>query len=229
VNIGQTVVSSLNAPSLFLIARDLSRMEVWVAVNEADVAKIHPGQAVSFTVDALPEETFCGEVVKVRPNASMTQNVVTYTVDIATGNSSGRLLPYLSANVRFEVARREKVLLVPSAALRFSPSVAQVDPEYRGGASKDGEPANHGAGSGAPGAADEHYGVVYAAAGRYVRPIIVKVGLSNGSLTEVTGEGIAEGTEVVTGVETAVPAGSTGLNNPFTPKLPSPPRGMGPR
>ena len=83
MNIGQTVVSSLNAPSLFLIAKDLKRMQVWVAVNEADIGKIHAGPAVTFTVDAFPGETFRGEVGKVRLNATMTQNVVTYTVEVS--------------------------------------------------------------------------------------------------------------------------------------------------
>lgn len=122
VNIGQTVVSSLNAPSLFLLAKDLHRMEVWVSVNEADIGKIYPGQPVHFTVDAFPGESFKGEVRKVRLNASMTQNVVTYVVEVATDNSSGRLLPYLTANVRFLVSNRENVLIVPNAALRYSPS-----------------------------------------------------------------------------------------------------------
>jgi HlyD family secretion protein len=124
VNIGQTVVASLNAPSLFLIAKDLKRMQVWVAVNEADIGKIRPGQPVSFTVDAFPGETFQGQVGKVRLNAAMTQNVVTYTVEIITDNSSGRLLPYLSANVSFEVKRFKDVLLVPNAALRWRPPAA---------------------------------------------------------------------------------------------------------
>ena len=100
------MVASLNAPSLFLIAKDLTRMQVWVAVNEADIGKIHPGQPVTFTVDAFPGETFKGEVGKVRLNASMTQNVVTYTVEIITDNSNGRLLPYLTANVEFEIESR---------------------------------------------------------------------------------------------------------------------------
>ena len=128
VNIGQTVVASLNAPSLFLLAKDLTRMQVWVAVNEADIGKIHPGQPVTFTVAAFPGETFRGEVGKVRLNASMTQNVVTYTVEVITDNSNGRLLPYLTANVQFELDRRKDVLLVPSAALRWTPSADQVAP-----------------------------------------------------------------------------------------------------
>ncbi|MBU4010954.1 MAG: efflux RND transporter periplasmic adaptor subunit, partial [Proteobacteria bacterium] len=131
VNIGQTVVASLNAPSLFLIAKDLKRMQVWVAVNEADIGKIHSGQKVSFTVDAFPGELFHGEVGKVRLNASMSQNVVTYTVEIITDNSNGRLLPYLTANVQFELNRLENVILVPNAALRWTPSSEQVDPKFR--------------------------------------------------------------------------------------------------
>ena len=139
VNIGQTVVASLNAPSLFLIAKDLTRMQVWVAVNEADIGKIHPGQPVTFTVDAFPGETFQGEVGKVRLNATMTQNVVTYTVEIVTDNSNGRLLPYLTANVQFELDRRGNVLLVPNAALRWTPPADQVAPEFREAVASSGE------------------------------------------------------------------------------------------
>ena len=122
VNIGQTVVASLNAPSLFLLAKDLKRLQVWVSVNEADIGHIKPGQAVTFTVDAFPGEVFSGEVGKVRLNATMTQNVVTYTVEIITDNSNGKLLPYLTANVTFIVGERKNVLLVPNAALRWTPT-----------------------------------------------------------------------------------------------------------
>src|SRR5258705_1734419 len=131
VNIGQTVVASLNAPSLFLIAQDLKKMQVWVAVNEADIGNIRPGQPVSFTVDAFPDESFRGETNKIRLNAAMTQNVVTYTVEVATDNSNGKLLPYLTANVSFEVNRREDVLTVPNAALRWPPQPEMVAPEAR--------------------------------------------------------------------------------------------------
>jgi HlyD family secretion protein len=131
VNIGQTVVSSLNAPSLFLIGKDLTRMQVWVAVNEADIGNIHPGQAVTFTVDAFPGRVFKGVVGKIRLNATMTQNVVTYTVEIDTDNSDGKLLPYLTANVSFQVEQRRNVLKVPNAALRWTPDPAQVAEEFR--------------------------------------------------------------------------------------------------
>lgn len=123
VNIGQTVVSSLNAPSLFLLAKDLRRIQVWAAVNEADIGRIQPGQAVQFTVDTYPGESFSGTVNKIRLNASMNQSVVTYTVEVNTDNSNSRLLPYLTANVQFEVENLKEVLLVPSMALRWKPRV----------------------------------------------------------------------------------------------------------
>src|SRR5205823_11154354 len=124
VNIGQTVVSSLNAPSLFLIAKDLKRLQVWASVNEADIGNIRSGQQVTFTVDAYPGRTFKGTVAPDQPrlNASMTQNVVTYTVVVTTRNDDGKLKPYLTANVNFEVSKHENVLLVPNAALRWKPN-----------------------------------------------------------------------------------------------------------
>ena len=143
VNIGQTVVSSLSAPSLFLIARDLTKMQVWASVNEADIGSIHPGQPVTFTVDALPGKTFQGVVGKIRLNATMTQNVVTYTVEVNTDNSSGVLIPYLTANLKFIVSERKNVLLVPNAALRWIPQPDQVAPSAQqpAGPRKAGESA----------------------------------------------------------------------------------------
>src|SRR4029077_9880340 len=112
VNIGQTVVSSLNAPSLFLIAKDLTRMQIWVSVNEADVGRIVPDAAVTFACDAFPGREFTGTVGKVRLNATMTQNVVMYTVEVNTENPGDILLPYLTANVRFIVKKEGNTLLV---------------------------------------------------------------------------------------------------------------------
>lgn len=121
VNIGQTVNSSMNAPSLFLIAKDLKKMEVWVSVNEADIGQIKVGQKAVFTVDAFRNREFTGEVRKVRLNATMSQNVVTYVVEIATDNSDLTLLPYLTANVKFILDERKNATAVPNAALRFLP------------------------------------------------------------------------------------------------------------
>jgi len=230
VNIGQTVVASLNAPSLFLIAKDLTRMQVWVAVNEADIGKIRPGLPVTFTVDAFPGETFRGEVGKVRLNASMTQNVVTYTVEIVTDNSSGRLLPYLTANVQFELDRRANVLIVPNAALRWRPSAEQVLPEAREAfqrmAVRKGKPeagqgpaSKPGAGSGATATRT----ALWIPEGNYVKPIRVQQGLSDGIHTEVHGEGLTEGMRIVTGIQTQNSSNQDAATNPFTPKFP--PRG----
>ena len=225
VNIGQTVVASLNAPSLFLIAKDLKRMQVWVAVNEADIGKIRPGQPVTFTVDAFPGETFRGEVGKVRLNASMTQNVVTYTVEVITDNSSGRLLPYLTANVQFELNRLTDVLLVPNAALRFRPAAEQVLPEFRDafasaaeGKARPEEGLGAASGPGGGGAASGGRSSLWLAAGDYVRPLAVKAGLSDGAMTEVSGENLAEGLDVVTGVQLQAGA-KPDTSNPFTPSF----------
>jgi len=101
VNVGHTVAGALNAPSLFLITKDIKRLQVWVSVNEADIAQIKPGQRARFTVSAFPMDVFTGKVTQVRLNAGMVQNVVTYTVVVETDNPGGKLLPYLTANVRF--------------------------------------------------------------------------------------------------------------------------------
>lgn len=126
VNIGQTVVSNLNASSLFLIARDLRKMQVWASVNEADIARLQPGTKVNFRVDAFPNDTFYGTVFQIRLNAIMTQNVVTYTVVITVDNSDLRLLPYLTANVKFQVDERKDVLLISNTALRYRPNPDQI-------------------------------------------------------------------------------------------------------
>ena len=198
------MVSSLNAPSLFLIAKDLKRMQVWVSVNEADIGNIHPGQPVSFTVDAYPGEVFHGEVGKVRLNATMTQNVVTYTIEVITDNSSGKLLPYLTANVQFELSRSSDVLLVPNAALRWSPRPEQVAAEFRtvssdpnAGSKSDRQSSSNRSAQTASGNSGQ--GVIWAQQGNYVQPIKVRVGPSNGTVTEVEGKELKEGLQVVVG------------------------------
>jgi HlyD family secretion protein len=184
---------------------------------------------VTFTVDAFPGETFRGEVGKVRLNASMTQNVVTYTVEIVTDNSSGRLLPYLTANVQFELDRRNNVLMVPNAALRWKPSAEQIAPDAREAferlAGRKGKtdggsvsPSKTGTGS----AASASRTVLHVQDGDYVKPIRVQAGMTDGAFTEVQGEGLAEGIRVVTGVQ-AQTDNQDVATNPFTPKFPSKP------
>jgi len=220
VNIGQTVVASLNAPSLFLIAKDLKKMQVWASVNEADIGSIHPGQGVSFTVDAYPGEVFRGVVGKIRLNASMTQNVVIYTVEVNTDNSDGKLLPYLTANLQFEVAQRENMLLIPNAALRWKPSAEQIAPDTRPAYenSDRSPPSTRSTGPGgmASRAASTH-GTVWILDGEYVRPVEVRVGLSDGIMTEIESDAILEGTEVVVGVSEEGPTDDA--TSPFTPRI----------
>ena len=131
VNVGQTVVSNMTVSSVFLIAKDLRRIQVWASVNEADIGRIHEKMPVTFTVDAYPNEVFHGTVYQIRLNATMTQNVVTYTVVVDTDNSDLRLYPYLTANLSFQVEQCTDVLKVPNGALRWKPRPQMVAPEYR--------------------------------------------------------------------------------------------------
>jgi HlyD family secretion protein len=216
VEIGQTVVASLNAPSLFLIAKDLSRMQVLVQVNEADIGSVHPGQAVNFTVDAFPSETFRGEVRKVRLNATMTQNVVTYTVEIVTDNKDLRLLPYLTANVRFVVAKREQVLAVPNAALRWSPRQS-ASPPVSAPASRPSA-SDRGAGRAAPDRGDGP--TVWLLVDGRPQSVAVQTGLSDGTLTEVQSSGLAEDAQVIVGEEVARTTTPPTGASPFTPQMP---------
>ena len=220
VNIGQTIVSSTAASSLFLIAKDLRRIQVWASVNEADIGKIHQGQRVNFTIDAFGDELFQGVVNKIRLNATMSQNVVTYTVEVNHDNSDGKLLPYLTTNLQFEIARRQNVLLVPNAALRWSPRPSQI---ARASASTSHSPAERPAvkhevvpESGAP----QTSGALWVAEGESVRPVHVHVGLSDGTLTEVGGEEISESLQVVTGVNILQPPGGQSEGEGTSPFVP---------
>lgn len=203
VNVGQTVVSSMNATTLFLVARDLSKMQIWASVNEADIAKVKPGQAVQYTVDALPNESFSGTVNKIRPNATMSSNVVTYIVEVDIENPERKLLPYMSANVNFIVKEVKDVLLVPDAAFDFRPSPEQVDESARG--KRPVRPAE----------GDARPSVVWRkVSDSTVAPVRVFKGDSDGTRSMVTlleGETLSAGDELVTGVSTVTPrAGAQG-------------------
>jgi len=229
VNVGQTVVASLNAPSLFLIAKDLKKMQVWASVNEADIGRIKPGCAVTFTVDAFPKDKFKGEVTQVRLNAQMTQNVVIYTVVVTFDNSDEKLKPYLTANVKFHIDTRRNVLLVPNAALRWRPRLEQVAPDERAGVaailSRKGGPEGQAPGqspdaaAGKPTKDREERGRLWVQDGKFVRPIEVQIGASDGTLTEVAGDKVTKGMEVVMGEGRKEAAGGDDTTNPFAPKL----------
>jgi len=243
VNIGQTVVASLNAPSLFLIAKDLRHMQVWASVNEADIGRIHVDMPVRFTVDAHAGETCRGTVTQIRMNATMTQNVVTYTVVVTTDNSRGKLLPYLTANVQFEIGQRSGVLLAPNAALRWKPQASQIAPGVSNAVllpllEKDGETENSLSAKLPPDTdatkstnSADHGCVWVVAKGGLVRPLKVIVGASDGMMTEISGSGVKEGMRVVAGeeskedAENEEPAEGEKTSNPFLPK---PPKGSRP-
>jgi HlyD family secretion protein len=229
VTLGQTVQSSFNTPSLFLLARDLKKMKVWASVNEADIGQVHVGQAVKFTVDAFPGEVFTGTVGLIRLNATMTNNVVTYTVEVQTENSSLKLKPYLTANLTFLVSQRKDVLTVSNEALRWKPDPKQVAPADRGAyqksmqrraaadaAKEEGGAARPGKEGGKGGA--QHHGTVWVADGEFVKPVKVQVGLTDSTRTEITGGELKEGQAVVTG-EALMQAGNDGGSNPFTPQV----------
>ena len=121
VDVGQTVAASFQTPTLFTIAQDLTKMEIDTSVDESDISRVRVGQQVSFTVDAYPETRFTGRVRQIRNAPVVTQNVVTYVVVVDVDNKELKLKPGMTANVNIETARKDNVLKIPSAALRFKP------------------------------------------------------------------------------------------------------------
>lgn len=228
INVGQTVVASLSAPSLFLLAKDLSKMEVWATVNEADVGKIYIGQPVVFTVDAYPGEVFKGTVKPQgayanRLNATMNQNVVTFTVVVSADNSPspghpmGKLLPYLTTNLSFIVSDKSDTLLVPNAALRWSPSRRQIHPDVR-----DAYGKLRGKKRSITDVEAEHAFLWWVDEG-FVKFTQVRIGPSDGANTEILGVvgggELPEGTELVIGEGRTVEQDSGNGPNPFAPAI----------
>ncbi len=148
IDVGQTVAASLQAPILFTIAQDLTKMQVETSVDEADIGRIKLDDRATFTVDAFPAETFAGSVMQIRKAALVVQNVVTYTVVVAVANPAGRLLPGMTANVKLVFAEKPSVLKVANAALRFRPAGSDGGPT---GPAAGGGTAQGGQRSGAPG------------------------------------------------------------------------------
>jgi HlyD family secretion protein len=187
VDVGQTVASSLQAPQLFLIANDLSRMQILAAVDESDIGQIHVGQHARFTVQAYPDVRFTGTVRQVRLQSQTIENVVNYTVVVDVQNPDGKLLPGMTATVAFITGSATDVFTVPNAALRFRPA--------------------RNAGS-----------VVWQADsnGKLTR-IPVTTGITDGQQTQIAGQGLVAGTEVVVGTQGAQSTArtSSGTSSPF--------------
>jgi HlyD family secretion protein len=194
VDVGQTVAASLQAPTLFTIAQDLTQMQVDTNVDEADVGRIQVRQRVTFTVDAFPARSFSGEVVQIRKAPQVVQNVVTYNVVVGVQNTDLKLLPGMTANVRIVVDQKPSVLKVPNAALRFRPPGFQGDTPGGGASVRPG-------GSAVPTAqARGPAGRVWVL-GPEGKPqsIGIQLGLSDGNFTEVLDGKVAEGQEVLVG------------------------------
>ena len=207
VEVGQTVNAGMTAPRLFLLAGDLSTMQILASVDEADIGRIAEGQAVEFTVAAYPSDHFAGSVRQVRLQSTTAENVVTYTVVIDVPNPDGRLLPGMTATVDFVVSEATDVLCVAGAALRFTPEPARIaggaEPEA---AKAEGRGERPGGGSGRRGG-DGKGKLWVAGPDGLVSPIEVETGLAGSTCTELRGEGVTEGMEVVSGVERADAAG----------------------
>jgi HlyD family secretion protein len=218
VDVGQTVAASLSAPQLFLIAQDLSRMQILASVAESDIGAIREDQPVSFTVQTWPNETFSGIVRKVRLQSTTIENVVSYTVVIEVANPEGKLLPGMTASVDFITGEATNVLTVPNAALRFRPTEAMLA-AVRATAGRNGAPAaadaapgQRGAGQGGTRPANAAVLWYLEAAGELARAR-VRTGLTDGTRTEVSGEEVTEGLDVIVGVTQA--SASTATSSPF--------------
>ena len=228
IDLGQTVASSFNTPTLFQIANDLTKMQIDSSVAEADVGGIVEGQGVDFTVDAYPYRNFHGTVTQVRNSPTTVNNVVTYDCVIGVTNADYKLKPGMTANVSVIIAQREDALTIPNSALRFHPMDPSVAPTNAATppitrATNSGNQAVGSGGSGHRGGSGHGRGersivhTVYVLSGdgenAKLEPVQVKTGISDGISTEVL-SGLNEGDKVVTGTiltGTATPANS----NPF--------------
>ena len=217
-DIGQTVAASFQAPTLFNIAEDLTKMQVQADVDQSDIGRVAVGQTARFTVDAYPDSTFTGKISQIRLNATQNQNVITYPVMIDVPNPDGNLKPKMTADVTIEVARAADVLRVPNAALRFHPMETATN---GGGGASAGDamastrPSNAGGGPGggfaraasglpAGGQAKRTEQAVYVvqAVGDLSR-VAVKTGISDGRFTAIVSGDLKEGDRIAIGNATA--------------------------
>jgi HlyD family secretion protein len=196
VDVGQTVAATLQAPTLFTIAQDLTKMQVETSVDEADIGRIRPDTPVTFTVDAFPGESFTGAVAQIRKAPQVVQNVVTYTIVVAVANPAGRLLPGMTANVRFVTAQKADALKVPNTALRFRPPGVE-EPGAAGRAAPERLAADKRPTGGAPST-----GRVWVL-GQDGRPVAVPVelGITDGTVTEIARGDLTIGQAVLVGLE----------------------------
>ena len=174
INLGQPVAASFQAPELFTIAQDLTKMQIEVSVSEADIGKIKANQEVEYTLDGYPDEVFKGIVTQVRISPTTVSNVVTYTVVVTVDNPDGKLIPGMTANVSIITAKKENILAVPVKALKFSPK------EITGGKKYDEQG-------------------LWVLNKNTPERITIKTGVSDGEFTEVISDDLNENMKVLTG------------------------------
>lgn len=198
VDVGQTVAASLSAPTLFTIAQDLTKMQVDTSVAESDVGKLQPKMPAIFTVDAYPNERFRGTVRQIRNAAQTVQNVVTYDAVIDVDNKELKLKPGMTANVTFVWAEKSDVLKVPNSAMRFKPpEVANAAASPSGTASAAVHPP------GGPGGKKRDHAQsdkrqIWMLRNQVAVPVPIRVGITDGSLTEIVEGDVHEGEQVIT-------------------------------
>ena len=210
VDVGQTVAASLQAPIIFMIANDLTKMQIDSNVAEADVGVVTIDQNVDFTVDAFPTHTFHGKVTQVRNAPITVQNVVTYDTVIGVSNPDLKLKPGMTANVSILIAHRDNVLQIKNAALRYRPTDATPTEARSTSASSP-------SGARSSGGRERRSGerTVYVLSGGRPKPTQIKTGISDGISTEVL-EGLKEGDRVVTAELTSTSPSSSPASNPFS-------------
>jgi HlyD family secretion protein len=215
-DVGQTVAASFSAPTLFTIAKDLTKMQVKADIDQSDIGRIKVGAPVGFTVDAYPDQRFEAQVSQVRLNATVNQNVITYPVIIEVANPELKLRPSMTADVTIQVDTAREVLRVPNSALRFKPETKGEDQGQArtrsGGSAGTGSQAGSGGGAGARRSGRQSGQTVYVLQGdgkdkekSTLREVRIKTGLTDGRHTQVvsvlSGE-LNPGDKVVTGLAT---------------------------
>jgi HlyD family secretion protein len=200
MDVGQTVAASFQAPTIFQVAQDLTKMQVDTNVDEADIGKVEVGQAAMFTVDAHPGQTFRGNVTQIRQAPINVQNVITYDVVVGVNNEDLKLLPGMTANVKVLVDRADNALRIPNAALRFKPTEASATPNDSVQAAGSA-PSRPGSGQGGwKGRQPQAQPVIWVlGADGKARPVQVKTGISDGNMTVVESGDLHEGDRVITG------------------------------
>ena len=210
VDVGQTVAASLQAPTLFVIAEDLAKMQVDTNVAEADVGRLRAGMDASFTVDAYPSETFRGTVRQIRNAPQTVQNVVTYDAVIDVANPGLKLKPGMTANVTFVYAEKDDVLRVPNAALRFRPP-----PDLPAFSGAQGRPGGRGNTAGTRAVETPDQRTVWVMRQEKPVPVRIKTGISDGTSTELVEGALEPGDAVVTDASGPPTGMAARLRRPF--------------